>query len=417
MASLFLFLRSQYLAGNVMLCYVAGMLSPFFFASTPHIHFGAGTRFKLAKIVRSYGSHLLLVTGGRSFDESSLCGELWHELQSEFELRRITVSGEPSPQLVDATVSEQRDWAPDAVVAIGGGSAVDAAKAIAGLLPSGDSVMEYLEGVGRGKAYKGPSTPFIALPTTAGTGGETSKNAVLSVIGADGYKKSFRDDDLVAKHIILDPELTLSCPKSVTAACGMDAFTQLLESYVSTKASPMSDALALSGLERIRDSLVLAVMDGSNLDARSGMLYASSISGLTLANAGLGSVHGLASPLGAFYPIPHGVVCGTLLFEAVRINIETMLEREPENLALFKYAEVGRLLCNQDELSDSVARDALLKLLKLWTEKLEMPLLTDFGINEANFPKIIANISGGSMATNPIKLNLSEITELLRSRL
>ncbi|WP_100266503.1 iron-containing alcohol dehydrogenase [Mariprofundus ferrinatatus] len=393
------------------------MIFPFSFASTPHIQFGAGMRIKLADIAQVYGSRILLVTGGRSFDESVMCDELWRQLQSGFELRRVRVSGEPSPQLVDDTVAEHRSWNPDAVVAIGGGSVVDAAKAIAGLLPSGDSVMEYLEGVGRGKAFKGPSTPFIALPTTAGTGGETSKNAVLSIVGADGYKKSFRDESLVARHIILDPELTLSCPKKVTASCGMDAFTQLLESYVSSNASPMTDALALSGLEQIRDSLLTAVENGENIDARAGMLYASSISGLTLANAGLGSVHGLASPLGAFFPMPHGEVCGSLLFHAVRINIEAMHKRDPNNRALFRYAEVGRLLCNSSNISDNQARDALLSILEEWTVKLAMPRLSDYGVEEGDFSRIIANISSGSMATNPIKLEESEIMELLRSRL
>jgi len=258
---------------------------------------------------------------------------------------------------------------------------------------------------------------LIALPTTAGTGGETSKNAVLSEIGSDGYKKSFRDEQLVARHIILDPELTLSCPKDVTASCGMDAFTQLLESFVSSNASTMSDALAISGLEKVNVSLLLAVLDGNNINARSDMLYASSISGLTLANAGLGSVHCLASPLGAFYPIPHGVVCGTLLSEAVRINITAMLDREHKNSALGKHAKVGRLFCKEAQLSDHDALNALIDQLQQLTEQLEMPLLSTYGVNEADFTKIITNISGGSMATNPVKLTDTEIRELLYSRL
>lgn len=393
------------------------MTSPFSFAATPHIHFGAGKRAELASILRLYGKKVLLVTGGGSFDGSDLCSELWQKLQAEFEVGRVKVAGEPSPHLVDTTVSEYQEWQPDTVVAIGGGSAVDAAKAIAGLLPSGDSVMEYLEGVGQGKTYEGPSTPFIALPTTAGTGGESSKNAVLSTIGAAGYKKSFRDEALIARHIILDPELTLSCPKKITAACGMDALTQLLESYVSSKASPMSDALALSGLEKARDGLLKAATDGGNLEARTAMLYASSISGLTLANAGLGSVHGLASPLGAFYPIPHGVVCGALLAQAVRINIEAMRAREPENIALLKYAEAGRLLCHCPKASSSEAQDALIQLLEAWAKELQIPRLSDYGVAEGDFPKVIANISGGSMSTNPIILKEAEITALLRSAL
>jgi len=392
-------------------------MSSFFFASTPHIHFGAGTRSKLPEIIRSFGPKVLLVSGGRSFDSSELCQLLWTELQRQFEVHRIQVSGEPSPELVDKAVARYRDFAPDCIVAIGGGSVVDAAKAIAGLLPSGDSVMLYLEGVGAGKTYRGPSTPFIALPTTAGTGGETSKNAVLSRIGADGFKKSFRDDELVAKHIILDTELTLSCPRSLTAACGMDAFTQLLESYVSTKASPMTDALALSGLEQIRDSLTHAVNDGCDLNARAGMLYASSVSGLTLANAGLGSVHGLASPLGAFFPMPHGEVCGTLLYEATRMNINAMLEREPANPAIRKYADIGRLFAHDRSMDDANALAELLELLREWTEDLAMPRLSTYGIKNCDFDRIIEHISDGSMGTNPIVLSRKELILLLSSRL
>jgi len=303
----------------------------FSFAATPHIHFGIGQRRRLPEILAGFGRKVLLVSGGRSFDASPQCMAMLEALQQSFELQRVRVSGEPSPTLVDEAVSEHRAFAPDCVLAIGGGSAVDAAKAIAGLLPSGDSVMDFLEGVGQGRSYNGPSTPFIAVPTTAGTGGETSKNAVLSEVGPDGFKKSFRHEMLVARHIILDPELTLSCPPALTAACGMDAFTQLLESFVSSNANLMTDALVISGLQQVRDSLLHAVEQGGDLSARSGMLYASSISGLTLANAGLGSVHGLASPLGAFFPIPHGVVCGTLLFDASRLNIEAMQHRQPTN--------------------------------------------------------------------------------------
>ncbi len=374
-------------------------------------------RLKLPDIIRSYGQRVLLVTGGKSFDSSEVCQQMWADLQQQFDIHRIQVRGEPSPQLVDGAVSKYKNFSPDCVVALGGGSVVDAAKAIAGLLPTGDSVMEYLEGVGNGKTYLGPSTPFIALPTTAGTGGETSKNAVLSEIGQYGFKKSFRDEKLVAKHIILDAELTLSCPKTVTAACGMDAFTQLLESYVSTNANVMTDALAVSGLEMLRDSLIAAVDDGENLQARVGMLYASSISGLTLANAGLGSVHGLASPLGAFFPIPHGEVCGTLLHEATDLNIRAMKEREPNNPALSKYAVIGRLFSQNNALSDIDAQIALVQLLKQWTEHLAMPSLHEYGVKVTNFERIIDNISGGSMATNPIVLTRQELTDLLSSRL
>jgi len=395
------------------------MIKPnsFSFASTPHIHFGAGRRTELTDILSEFGKRILLVTGGHSFDASSLCQELRCDLLVDFDIRRIRVDGEPSPGLVDETVVEYRDFLPDCVLAVGGGSTVDAAKAIAGLLPLGRSVMEYLEGVGKGKPYHGPSTPFVAVPTTAGTGGETSKNAVLSVQGDGGFKKSFRHEKLVARHVILDPELTLSCPPDVTAACGMDAMTQLLESYVSSNASPITDALALSGLDMVRDCLVRAVEQGDDLEARAGMLYASSISGLTLANAGLGSVHGLASPLGAFFPVPHGVICGTLIFEASGLNIEVMQSRQPENPALTKYADAGRLMTKQTDLNDHDARSALIELLGEWTAHLHMPRLSEYGIGQKDVARVVAGSRGNSMKTNPVELSDEEIAVLIRSRL
>ncbi|MDQ6981796.1 MAG: iron-containing alcohol dehydrogenase [Mariprofundus sp.] len=393
------------------------MIPDFLFAATPHIHFGTGKRSQLSSIIQQYGHRILLVTGGTSFDKSPLCQTLFDELKNQFDIHRVSINGEPSPQQVDDTVAACSAAPPNCVVAIGGGSPVDAAKAIAGLLPSCNSVMEYLEGVGNGKIYSGPSTPFIALPTTAGTGGETSKNAVLSVIGKNGFKKSFRHEQLVARHIILDPELTLSCPAKVTAACGMDACTQLLESYLSRNASPMTDALALSGMQKVARSLPVVISNGASLQARADMLYASSISGLTLANAGLGSVHGLASPIGAYFPMPHGEVCGSLLFEATRLNIESMQAREPDNIGLFKYAEAGRMMSGDNRLDDITARQSLLTLLERWINDFDMPLLSAYGIRETDIPKLIANASSGSMKTNPVTLTDAETRALIQSRL
>lgn len=392
-------------------------MKPFFFAAAPHIHFGAGSRVRIIDLVATYGRKVLLVTGHSSFDHSPRCRELLQALEAACDLHRLKVAGEPSPALVDRAVADFRPFGVDVVLAIGGGSAVDAAKAIAGLLPHGESVLEYLEGVGRGRPYTGPSLPFIAVPTTAGTGGESSKNAVLSEMGESGYKKSFRHELLVARHIVLDPELTLACPPRITAACGMDAFTQLLESYVSTRANPISDALARSALAHVRDGLPDAVAHGDDLGARSRMLYASSMSGLTLANAGLGSVHGLASPLGAFFPIPHGEVCGTLLADATRINIRAMQMRAPDADGLRRYAEAGRLMLQDESLGDEDARGGLLTLLEAWTERLQMPRLSDYGVCEADIPRIVANSRGNSMQTNPVVLTDAEVAELIRCRL
>ncbi|MDQ7002018.1 MAG: iron-containing alcohol dehydrogenase [Ghiorsea sp.] len=393
------------------------MLNPFNFAATPHIHFGVGKRSELMSMIQGYGHKVLLITGGKSFDDSALCMQLFHDLSQSFTVQRERVLGEPSPQMVDDWVAQYQSFKPDVVLAIGGGSAVDAAKAVAGLLPSGDSVMLYLEGVGQGRAFEQVTTPFIAVPTTAGTGGETSKNAVLSVIGDQGYKKSFRHESLVAKHIVLDPELSITCSPAVTAACGMDAFTQLLESFVSIKASPITDALAWSALEKIVTALPAAYEHGDDMQARADMLYASSISGLTLANAGLGSVHGLASPLGAFFPIPHGVVCGSLLFEATRINIQALKARDEHSVALKKYAKVGRLFAPEMFMDNADALKMLLGMLELWQQHFQMPKLSDFSVSKDDVALIIQHISGGSYATNPIQLTHHELKALLLARI
>ncbi len=392
-------------------------IAAFSFASAPHIHFGTGSRRMLPDILSQFGGRMLLVTGEASFDRSDRCTEILQALNEHFDIMRLRVSGEPSPSLVDEAVQEFRTMQPDAVLSVGGGSAIDAGKAIAGLLPLGHSVMEYLEGVGRGSAYPGPSLPFVAVPTTAGTGGETSKNAVLSVRGEGGYKKSFRDEKLVAHSIVVDPELSLECPADITAACGMDAFTQLLESYVSSQASPMTDALALSGMTYIRDCFLKACRNGSDIGARTGMAYAAFISGLTLANAGLGSVHGMASPLGAFFPIPHGVACGTLVAEAARMNIHALLKRDAEHPALGKYADVGRLFHRNPTLDDTEARERLLAMLGAWTDELKLPRLGDYGMTRDDVPHVVAGSRGNSMRTNPVELTDSEITSILVARL
>ena len=322
------------------------MTAPFSIARLPRIEFGAGAIAKLPGLIAQYGNRVLLVTGQRSFVDSSRWPTLLAALEKAgIRWEQTRVGDEPSPPLVDEAVRQFRAVEIQVVVGIGGGSVLDAAKAIAGLLPSGDSVMDYLEGVGPEKAYHGPATPFIAVPTTAGTGSEATKNAVLSVRGPDGFKKSFRHDSLVPEYALLDPDLLATCPKLQIAANAMDALTQLLESYVSSKANPFTDALAESGLKAVQEGLFAWYEGGDQAAAgRSRMAYAALLSGVCLAQTGLGSVHGLASPLGAFFPIPHGVVCGTLVGAATRVNLAALAERDPENPSWRKYARAGDIL-------------------------------------------------------------------------
>jgi len=373
---------------------------------------------KLPAIARSYGTHALLVTGAGSLKASPFWAGVTSGLKAQgMSWLHLAIPGEPSPQMVDEAVRASRTEPVHVVIGVGGGSALDAAKAVAGLLKPGNSVMEHLEGVGPELPYIGPATPFIAVPTTAGTGSEATKNAVLSVQGADGFKKSFRDEKLVAEVALVDPDLLATCPPAVIAANGMDAFTQLLESYVSSRAAPLTDSLAWGGMKAARDGLLALYADAGNAAARERMAYAALVSGITLAQVGLGSVHGLAAPLGAFFPIPHGVACGTLVATATRINIEALRERDPAHPALEKYAQVGRLLSHQGQLNQAAAHAAVIDTLDAWTHELQLPTLAHYGVTPADIPRIVANSRGSSMKTNPIRLDDAEITAILAARI
>ncbi len=394
-------------------------LAPFSIAALPAIIFGDGVRRKLPELAADSGRHVLLVTGAASFVESSA----WPELLDGLHARGLThlharVSGEPSPQLADELARQFRSTDVDVVIGIGGGSVLDAAKAVAGLLRVPNSVMDFLEGVGPELPYPGPATPFIAVPTTAGTGSEATKNAVLSVQGAEGFKKSFRHDTLVPKYAVIDPELLATCPAPLIAADGMDALTQLMESYLSLRANPFTDALALSGIAAVRDSLLpWHAGVGDAAAHRRAMAYAALLSGITLAQVGLGSVHGLAAPLGAFFPMPHGVVCGTLVAACSEMNLRALAQREPQHPALAKYADLGRLLADAPDLADDAAREALLNTLADWTASLQLPRLSSYGMQEMDIPRIVANCRGSSMKTNPIALTDAEVAAILKARL
>ena len=399
----------------------------FSLARLPRIEFGNGKLSLLPSLISHYGENTLLVTGESSFVQS----ENWAVLLEELERRKIvwhhaTVCGEPLAEDMDSISERFRSQNIQSVVGIGGGSALDAAKAIAGLLRVPNSVLDYLEGVGPELPYQGPAVPLIAVPTTAGTGSEATKNAVLSRYGEHAFKKSFRDEALVAQYALVDPSLLASCSEQVVAANGMDALTQLIESYVSIKANTFNDALVISGLRAARDGLLTtfhhageshATTDETVKSARSHMAYAALISGISLAQVGLGSVHGLASPLGAFFPIPHGVVCGTLVASATRININAMNQREPNNIALSRYARVAEVLCEKRMRDPEQAHTALVDLLTNWTETMRLPRLSAYGVNSDAIDRVVKNSRGSSMKTNPIVLQDEEIASIVKDRL
>ncbi|MEW5728136.1 MAG: iron-containing alcohol dehydrogenase [Pseudomonadota bacterium] len=393
---------------------------PFTLTPLPRILFGEGRLAELPAETARLGRRALLVTGARSFRDSRHWRPLVDGLAAAgVAVETLAVAGEPTPDLVDGAVAEFKGRGIEVVVAVGGGSTLDAAKAIAGLLPSGASVMDHLEYVGRGVPYAGPALPLVAVPTTAGTGAEATKNAVISRVGADGFKRSFRDERLMPALALVDPALLEGCPRDVLAANGMDAFTQLLESFVSTRANAMTDALAWSGLEAFRDGFFPA-LEGTGDEAAKGrarLAYAALVSGICLAHTGLGAVHGLASPLGAFFPIPHGVVCGTLVGETTHANIEALLDRDPFGPAIPKYGKVGGMLSGHARVCGGDGLIMLTDVLDAWTERLELPRLAAFGVTVDDFPRIVAASGGNSMKTNPIVLEPAEIENVLRRRL
>ncbi len=388
-------------------------MTPFNLGKLPRIYFGPGKLAELPRLMAESAKSALIITGASSFYGS----EKWKKLTDELTSRGIThfhvsVKGEPSPDMVDDIAGQYRGKKPGLVIAIGGGSVMDAGKAVSAMLPKNETVKHYLEGFQGAGVHDGVKTPFIAIPTTSGTGSEAAKNAVLSRVGPDGYKRSIRHDNFVPDISIVDPELMLSCLPSVTAACGMDAFVQLLESFVSTNASQLSDALALSGLEQVRDSLVTAYRDGNNLAARTGMAYAALMSGITLSHAGLGVVHGFASVLGGFFAIPHGVICGTLIGAATWTNIRYLKELGEGNPFLEKYARTGALLARREYTPENRDDhlDFLVRQLDEWTETFRMPRLGAFGVGFQDINRIIQHTGDKN---NPVKLDKDGIKEIL----
>ncbi len=395
------------------------MIKSFSIARLPRIEFGSGVMARLPSLIAGYGKRALLVTGARSFQSSPHWKPLLVALREQgIGWGTMTVTDEPSPLLVDETVQRLQGDAVDVVVGIGGGSVLDAAKAVAGLLPSGDSVMDYLEGVGAQKSYQGSAVPCIAVPTTAGTGSEATKNSVLSLRGEHGFKKSFRHERLVPEYAVVDPDLLATCPQPQIAANAMDALTQLLESYVSSNANPFTDALVEKGMAAVANGLFAWYENGPDAAAgRDCLAFAALASGICLAQAGLGSVHGLASPLGAFFPVPHGVVCGTLVAAATEVNIAALRERAPDSPSLEKYAKASVILSAHPYRNPDKARDALVDMLNDWTRRLELPPLSHYDIQAGDFPRIVANCRGGSMKTNPLVLTDEEVMTILRQRL
>ena len=377
----------------------------FEFATATQIIFGEGTAAGLPELVRTFGTRPMVVTGA-STDRAA-----W--LISALAAEAFAVPSEPTVELVREGVKRIRSAGCDVIVSIGGGSAIDAGKAIAAIATNGGEPLEFLEVVGRGRTISTPPLPFIAAPTTAGTGSEVTRNAVLGSI-EHGVKASLRSPLMLPRVALVDPELTYEMPRTITACTGLDALTQLIEPYVSSRANPLVDALCMDGISRVGGALRRAYNDGGDRDARSDMALGSLFGGLALANAGLGVVHGFAAPLGGSWKAPHGALCAALLPHGMAANVAALRRRAQQHPALERYAVLARLLTGLPEAS---AEDGIEWVRSLCAE-LNVPALHTWGVTEADLPGVVEKAAhASSMKANPLQLTSGELLELVTSAL
>jgi len=378
----------------------------FEFYTTSRIIFGTGTLEKIAEIAPDMGTKALIVLGGGSLRKSGIVDKLTAMLDSvnvEYFFYE-GIAGEPDVKVIDAGTKIAIKNSVNLVIGLGGGSVIDAGKAISGLVTNGGSVLDYLEGVGKGKKITKRSLPYIAIPTTSGTGAEVTKNAVI-FSAEKKFKKSIRSFQLIPDIALVDPLLTLSVPPDVTAHCGMDALAQLIEPYVSKKSRPMSDALAIYGIPFIARSLARAVRDGSNVDARRDMALGSLLSGCALANSGLGAAHGIAASLGANFGVPHGLACGIMLPHVMELNVESNVE---------KFAQIGEALTSIRFDNFQKAASAGVEFVRKLAGDIGIPEdLKGFGIETKDIPALVKCSRGSSMSGNPVDLSDEKLAEFL----
>jgi alcohol dehydrogenase class IV len=387
------------------------MVNKFTLIRTPRILFGKGQAKGLSSLRKNLGRNVLIITGSRSHAQYPV---LFKTLEQErYSIHFDRIEKEPSPGDIDRIVGRFRSIDLDSVVSVGGGSVVDAGKAVSAMLPLEGSVRDYLEGVGT-KTHPGMKKVFVAIPTTSGTGSEATANAVLSETGVKGYKRSLRHENLVPDIAIVDPELALSCPPELTAASGMDAFTQLIESYLSVKSNPATDALAMEGISKVHSCLIRAVTSGDDIEARSGMAFAALLSGITLANAGLGLIHGYASSVGGYFSIPHGMICGTMMGVVNRYNIDALIQQKSTSHAHEKYTLLGKLLSARNDKTSQWYMKYVADYLDELTDKLHLKHLGEFGITTADLDRIAGSTDHKN---NPVKFEKERLVEMLKERL
>jgi alcohol dehydrogenase class IV len=379
----------------------------FEFAAPTRIIFGEGRVNDVAKLAAGMGSRVLVVEG-QSGRAESLVNQLDEQRIVTTTLR---VASEPTVSLVEQGAAYARSERCDVVVALGGGRVIDTGKAIAALLTNDAQIHEYLEVIGKGRPLTNRAASFIAIPTTAGTGAEVTRNAVL-MAEAQRVKVSLRSALMLASVALIDPVLTYSLPPAVTASTGLDALTQCIEPFVSPNANPLSDAVAREGIRRAAGALRRAFRDGADVDARRDMAVASVCGGLALANAKLGAVHGFAAPLGGMFPVPHGTACARLVPSVVGVNVRALRARAPSSPALDRYDEVARMVTGNHAARAEDAAEWLDDLV----EELDVPRLSAYGPRDEDISRVVAAArQASSMQGNPIVLTDDELELALRA--
>lgn len=375
----------------------------FEFAAAGRIVFGEGTAASLPELARTFGDHPLVLTGASTERSSALVKALSAET--------FAIPGEPTVELVREGARRAQKAGCDVVIAMGGGSAIDGGKAIAAIAANGGEPLDFLEGVGKGRAIASPPLPFIAVPTTAGTGSEVTRNAVLGST-EHGVKASMRSPLMLPRVALVDPELTYGLPPAVTASTGLDALTQLIEPYVSVRANPLVDPYCVDGIRRIAGALRRVYYDGADREARREMSLASLFGGLALANAGLGVVHGFAAPLGGRWKAPHGTLCAAVLPHGMAANIAALRARAPNHPVLERYATIARILTGHNGAS---AEDGIEWVRTLCVE-LRVPSLRTWGIAEADLSGVVEKAArASSMQANPVALTDEELLRLVKA--
>jgi alcohol dehydrogenase class IV len=378
-------------------------MSPFEFATAGRILVGQGRAAQLPEVLAGLGSRVLVCTGANPARHAGLLAGLG------LPAAQFSVGGEPTVDLARAGAAAAREHGADVVAAIGGGSVIDTGKAVAMLLGNGGDPLDYLEVVGSGRKITKPSAPFVAVPTTAGTGAEVTANAVLAA-PAHGLKASLRSPLMIPAVALVDPELTVSCPPPVTAASGMDALTQCLEPYVSVRATPLTDGLAREGLRRAAAGLRAAFADGSDLAARTGMAMCSLLGGMALANAKLGAVHGLAGVIGGTAAVPHGVTCAALLAPVTEANVRALRSAPDGQPALDRYTEIAGILTG----NPAAAVEDGFTWIRDTVAFLEIPRLAALGLSLQDIDDVAAKAAASSsMQGNPVVLSHDDLRTIL----